>query len=74
MKPRDGPFARRLRATLLGLTRATLRDGREHAVDFDTFTVGVQVRADDGHETYVAVRITGSDEPHHHHPEERSGL
>lgn len=56
-------FVRRLRAALLGLTRATLRDGREHAVDFDTFTVGVQVRADDGHETYVAVRITGSVPP-----------
>lgn len=53
-------FVRRLRTTLLDLTRATLRDGREHAVDFDTFTLGLQVRADDGHEAYLAVRITGS--------------
>lgn len=53
-------LVRRLRRTLLDLTRATLRDGREHVVDFDTFTVGLQVRADDGHETYLAVRITGS--------------
>lgn len=53
-------FIRRLRATLLDLTRATLRDGREHVVDFDTFTLGLQVRADDGHETYLAVRITGT--------------
>jgi hypothetical protein len=53
-------FMRRLRATLTELTRATLRDGREHTVDFDTFTLGLQVRADHGHETYVAVRITGS--------------
>lgn len=24
------------------------------------FRLGVQIRADDGHETYVAIRITGS--------------
>ncbi|QKW07690.1 hypothetical protein HUT18_16180 [Streptomyces sp. NA04227] len=53
-------FVKELRATLWDLTYATLRDGQEHAVDFDTFTLGLQVRADDGHETYVAVRITGS--------------
>lgn len=53
-------FLRGLRAAILDLTRATLRDGSEHAVDFDTFTLGLQVRADDGHETYLAVRITGS--------------
>jgi hypothetical protein len=45
---------------MLELTRSTLRDGQEHTVDFDTFTLGLQVRADDGHETYLAVRITGS--------------
>ncbi|MBT3166944.1 hypothetical protein HTV80_28175 [Streptomyces sp. Vc74B-19] len=56
-------FARRLRVTLLDLARASLRDGREHAVEFDTFTIGLQVRADDGHETYLAVRITGSVPP-----------
>lgn len=53
-------FVRHLRAAILDLSRSTPRDGREHAVDFDTFTLGLQVRADDGHETYVAVRITGS--------------
>lgn len=56
-------FIRRLRDTLISLTRATLRDGREHAADFDTFTLGLQVRADDGHETYLAVRITGTVPP-----------
>lgn len=53
-------FVRRLRGTILELTRSTLRDGGEHTVDFDTFTLGLQIRADDGHETYLAVRITGS--------------
>jgi hypothetical protein len=52
-------FVRRLRVAILDLIRASLRDGREHAVDFDTFTLGLQVRADDGHETYLAMRITG---------------
>ncbi|SMQ16380.1 hypothetical protein SAMN06272771_2742 [Streptomyces sp. Ag82_O1-12] len=56
-------FVRRLRATLLDLAHATLRDGREHTREFDTFTLGLQVRADDGHETYLAVRITGSVPP-----------
>ncbi|MEO3763245.1 hypothetical protein [Streptomyces sp. B5E4] len=56
-------FVRRLRTTLLELARASLRDGREHTVDFDTFTLGLQVRADEGHETYLAVRITGSVPP-----------
>ena len=53
-------FVRRLEALIPDLVCQSLRDGREHAVDLDTFSVGVQVRADDGHETYVAIRITGS--------------
>ncbi len=53
-------FACRIRATVHGLVCDSLRDGREHVVDFDTPTLGIQVRADQGHETYVAVRITGS--------------
>jgi hypothetical protein len=53
-------FARRIRATIRELVGDSLRDGREHTVDFDTFTLGIHVRADHGHETYVAVRITGS--------------
>lgn len=53
-------FDRRLRQTVIALVRASLRDGREHVADLRTFTIGVQVRADRGHETYVAVRVTGS--------------
>jgi hypothetical protein len=53
-------FVRRIRAGIRSLVCDSLRDGREHTVDFDTFTLGIQVRADQGHETYVAVRITGS--------------
>ncbi|MDT3400762.1 hypothetical protein RKE29_29890 [Streptomyces sp. B1866] len=56
-------LARRLRVTLRTLIRDSLRDGREHSTDFDTFALGLQVRADDGYETYVAVRITGSVPP-----------
>lgn len=53
-------FDRRLRRTILGLVRDSLRDGQEHLAEMGNFSVGVQVRADDGHETYVAVRVTGS--------------
>ena len=53
-------FARRVRTAVRRLAYASLRDGREHTLDFDTFTLGLQVCADSGHEAYVAVRITGS--------------
>lgn len=53
-------FVRRIRNTVQSLVRDSLRDGREHTIEFDYFTLGLQVRADHGHETYVAVRITGS--------------
>jgi hypothetical protein len=53
-------FVRRLRTVIGDLVRASLRDGREHARDFDTFALGLHIRADHVHETYVAVRITGS--------------
>lgn len=53
-------FVRRLEGLIPALARDSLRDGREHAADLDTFSIGVQVRADHGHETYVALRITGS--------------
>jgi hypothetical protein len=53
-------FVRRLEAFIPDLVRQSLRDGREHAADLGTFSVGVQVRADHGHETYVAIRISGS--------------
>lgn len=53
-------LALRLNAELQDLVRGSLRDGHEHAADFSEFRLGVVVRADDGHETYVAIRITGS--------------
>jgi hypothetical protein len=53
-------FLRQLTAIIADLVRASLRDGREHSADLGTFRIGIQVRADDGHETYAAVRITGS--------------
>lgn len=51
---------RHLSESVRVLIRASLHDGREHSTGFSTFVLGVQVRADNGHETYVAVRITGS--------------
>lgn len=53
-------FVRHLESLIPELVRRSLCDGSEHAADLDTFGVGVQVRADDGHETYVAIRIVGS--------------
>lgn len=53
-------LVRRLASAIRQLTRGSLHDGHEHATDFATFRLGVLVRAEDGHETYVAVRITGS--------------
>jgi hypothetical protein len=53
-------FRAALVAIVRNLTAGSLRDGREHAADFDGFRIGLLVRADDGHETYAAVRITGS--------------
>lgn len=53
-------LVRRLASAITELTRGSLHDGHEHAADFATFRLGILVRADDGHETYVAVRITGS--------------
>lgn len=51
---------RQLITVICDLARGSLRDGHEHATDFPGFRLGIVVRADDGHETYVAVRITGS--------------
>lgn len=53
-------LARRLNTTVRELVRGSLRDGHEHAADFAGFRLGIIVRAEDGHETYVAIRITGS--------------
>jgi hypothetical protein len=49
-----------INTALRQLLAGSLRDGHEHAADFPSFRLGVIVRAEDGHETYVAVRITGS--------------
>lgn len=53
-------LAQRLNTVICDLLRGSLRDGHEHAADFPAFRLGVIVRADEGHETYVAIRITGS--------------
>lgn len=53
-------FVLRLNTTIRDLTRGSLRDGHEHAADFPGFRLGIQIRADDGNETYAAIRITGS--------------
>jgi hypothetical protein len=52
-------FALRLNTLVIDLVRGSLRDGHEHAANLAGFRLGIQVRADDGHETYVAIRITG---------------
>lgn len=51
---------RRLRATVRPLLRQSLLDGREHAAMLDGAALGIQVLADQGYSTYVAVRIIGS--------------
>jgi hypothetical protein len=53
-------FRADLIATVRALTVGALRDGHEHAADYPNFRLGLLVRADEGHETYAAVRITGS--------------
>jgi hypothetical protein len=53
-------LARRLNIAVRELVRGSLHDGHEHAADFAGFRLGVIVRAEEGHETYVAIRITGS--------------
>ncbi|BCY05494.1 hypothetical protein [Actinoplanes sp. L3-i22] len=53
-------FLLRLNSVVRDLVRGSLGDGHEHASDFPGFRLGVIVRADDGNETYVAIRITGS--------------
>jgi hypothetical protein len=51
---------RQLAAVARSLTARSLRDGHEHAADLPSYRIGIIVRADKGHETYVAVRVTGS--------------
>ncbi len=54
------PTERRLRRTVRELVRQSLLDGHEHTVMLDGAALSVQVLADQGHETYVAIRIIGS--------------
>lgn len=51
---------RRLQAIVHDLVRQSLLDGQEHAAMLDGAALGVQVLADQRHETYVAIRIIGS--------------
>jgi hypothetical protein len=53
-------FRRELKATVLTLARNSLLDGREHTAEVGGAILGIQVRAEDGHETYVALRIVGA--------------
>ncbi len=53
-------FRRELKATVLMLTRNSLLDGYEHTAEIGGMTLGIQIRAEDGHETYVALRIIGA--------------
>jgi hypothetical protein len=53
-------LVRRLSLVLRQLVAGSLHDGHEHAADFPSFRLGVIVRAEDGHETYVAIRVSGS--------------
>ena len=51
---------RRLGAMVISLLRESLLDGHEHAAMLDGAALGIQVLADQGYSTYVAVRIIGS--------------
>ena len=53
-------FERRLCVTVHSLLRESLLDGRDHAAMLDGSALGIQVLADQGYSTYVAVRIIGS--------------
>jgi hypothetical protein len=53
-------FERTLAATVSDLCRASLLDGHEHTATVGGAVLGIQIRANQGHETYVAVRIIGS--------------
>jgi hypothetical protein len=51
---------RLLATTVHTLALASLLDGREHQATVTGARLGIQIRASHGHETYIAVRITGS--------------
>ena len=56
-------FERKLAAAVRDLARMSLLDGREHTATVGGAGLGIQVRANHGHETYAAVRIIGSVPP-----------
>ncbi|HEY1454902.1 MAG TPA: hypothetical protein VGG31_00280 [Candidatus Dormibacteraeota bacterium] len=51
---------RRLQVTVHTLLRESLLDGHEHAAMLDGAALGIQILAEEGYSTYVAVRIIGS--------------
>lgn len=51
---------RRLQVVVHSLLRRSLLDGQEHAAMLDGAALGIQVLADQGYATYIAVRIIGS--------------
>ena len=51
---------RRLQVTVHSLLRKSLLDGREHAAMLDGAALGIQILAEEGYSTYVAVRIIGA--------------
>jgi hypothetical protein len=53
-------LVRRVEETVRNLTLQSVREGAEHSATFDGFTVGILVQVNEGHETYVAVRVVGS--------------
>jgi len=54
-------FERELAIVVHRLVRASLLDGHEYAVTVDGTLLGVQVLARDGHQTYVAVTLSGKE-------------
>ena len=53
-------LVRELRETVHQLVCASLLDGREHTAALTGAELGLLVRATDSHETYVALRVSGS--------------
>ena len=56
-------FERALGTAVRHLAQGSLLDGCEHSATVGGATIGIQIRATHGHETYVAVRIIGSVPP-----------
>ncbi len=52
-------LVQRFRATVNHLVRACLRDGYEHSAEIPGALLGIEIRADEGHESYVAIESWG---------------